>query len=124
MGAGCWYLSLSLSLAKVAALSARANSRRAKGRRMLETIAELRAEASACFLSARTRGQGRLDFGRRVALNVLFISEAAQPADFRFPAKPGHLPLGVVAVGLLRRLHRLLAGEISLDKLQRLLVAE
>ena len=37
-------------------------------------------------------------------LNLWIIAEALQPEDFRLAAKPRHLPLGVVAVRLLRGL--------------------
>src|SRR3984885_15376343 len=35
------------------------------------------------------------------SLDSLFVSETFQPLDVRLAAKPGHLPLGIVAVGLL-----------------------
>ena len=57
-------------------------------------------------------------------LNLRLIAETAQPMDLRLAPKPGHLPFGIVAVGLLSGLKRLLARDFSTKKLQRLLVAE
>lgn len=34
------------------------------------------------------------------------VSEAGKPDYMRFPAKPGHLPLGVIAMGLLHCVDR------------------
>ena len=51
------------------------------------------------------------------------VSKSPQPENLRLPPKPRHLPLGVVAMTLLRRLQKLLPVT-SRQRLRRLLIAE
>ena len=60
----------------------------------------------------------------RFLLNSRFISESGEPLHLRLPPEPCHLPLGVVAVRLLRRPDRQLQVNFSAQMLRRLLVAE
>src|SRR3954462_11520185 len=59
-----------------------------------------------------------------LGLNRRIIAEAAQPAHLRLAPEPSHLSLGVVAMRLLRRLHRQLAVDFTTNKLQRLFVSQ
>src|SRR5215813_5327941 len=59
-----------------------------------------------------------------LALNLRIISEAAQPFHLRLAPKPGHLPLDVITVRLLRRLHSLFTRDLSAQELRSLLVAQ
>ena len=58
------------------------------------------------------------------SLDSLFVSETFQPLDVRLAAKPGHLPLGIVAVSLLSGLQRLVSRKFCAEQLPRLFVAE
>src|ERR1700722_12732071 len=57
-------------------------------------------------------------------LNLSIIPKSAQPVHLRFAPEPGHLPLGVIAMSLLRRHNSLLPVKLPAEKLRRLLVAE
>src|ERR1035438_223925 len=57
-------------------------------------------------------------------LNSWIVSETLQPSDFRFAAKPGQLPFGVVAMGLLGGMDCLLAGELAGQDLNCLFVSQ
>ena len=46
-------------------------------------------------------------------LNLFVIAKALEPGDVRFAPEPGHLALGVVAMGLLGGLQSLLAGDLA-----------
>src|SRR2546427_11258498 len=56
----------------------------------------------------------------RLTLDIQFIPEPTKPHHIRFPAKPRHLPLGIIAMRLLRRLYRLLARDFAGQELHRL----
>src|SRR2546423_14650382 len=59
-----------------------------------------------------------------LGLNGRIIAESTQPMHLGLAPEPGHLPLGVVAMRLLNRLHRQLAVDFTTNKLQRLFVSQ
>src|SRR5713226_1986019 len=60
----------------------------------------------------------------RFALYLGIISKISEPVDLRFAPEPGHLPLGVVAVGLLRRRQGLLTVYFTAKELHGLLISQ
>src|ERR1700716_4506734 len=60
----------------------------------------------------------------RCALDLGITSKTIDPCHFWFATKPGHLPLGVVAVGLLSGIKSLLTTDFGAQELGRLLVTE
>ena len=79
--------------------------------------AECTRYVESCLRESRDTGDCFLLDGR-------IVPEARKPSHFWLPAKPGHLPLGVVAVCLLRRYQRLFGGDLTSQKLGGLFVAE
>src|SRR5271166_210030 len=80
--------------------------------------------ASPRFIRAGIGGERGFSPLHSGVLNLRIIAKAAQPANLRLAAKPGHLPLSIVAVRLLGGLKRLLTREFPAKKLHRLLVAQ
>src|SRR5437660_970156 len=60
----------------------------------------------------------------RVLLNARIVAKASKPLHIRLAPEPRHLPLGIVAVRLLRRLQSLFAREFATQKLPCLLVSQ
>src|ERR1700731_108856 len=57
-------------------------------------------------------------------LNLRIVPKAPQPVHLRLATEPCHLPLGVIAVSLLRRLQRLLSSQFAAKELYHLLVPQ
>ena len=64
------------------------------------------------------------DFGEGLAFDFRVISEAGEPSNVGFAAEPGHLTLGVVAMGLLDGLENGFRLYLAAQQLHDLLVAE
>src|ERR1700722_3881624 len=61
---------------------------------------------------------------QRLALNRGIISEPSQPPDLRLAPEPCHLPLSIVAMGLLRGMYGLVLRQFSMQQLPRLAIPE
>jgi hypothetical protein len=56
-----------------------------------------------------------LDCGNRLRGHFTLVPEALDPRNLRFAPEPRHLPLGIIAMGLLHRVDRGFAVYFALE---------